>query len=186
MSIENTRPPHGGHSDQGITVLLRRMHDAVAQEASAQQRLDHLTRTIAAHVVADVCSIYLRRPDDELELYSTEGLNRDAVHRTRLGIGEGLVGLVAQSRRPLVTDDAPHHPAFAYRPETGEDPLNAFLGVPLIRSGKTLGVLANTLTKKSKRCKPLRRCSPKSLRPANCLAKKKQRSSVKCCTGRRN
>lgn len=141
MSIENTRPPHGGHSDQGITVLLRRMHDAVAQEASAQERLDHLTRVIAVHVVADVCSIYLRRPDDVLELYSTEGLNRDAVHNTRLGIGEGLVGLVAQSRRPLVTDDAPHHPAFAYRPETGEDPLHAFLGVPLIRSGKTLGVL---------------------------------------------
>ena len=141
MSIENTRPPHGGHNEQGITVLLRRMHDAVAQEASAQERLDHLTRVIAVHVVADVCSIYLRRPDDVLELYSTEGLNRDAVHNTQLGIGEGLVGLVAQSRRPLVTDDAPHHPAFAYRPETGEDPLHAFLGVPLIRSGKTLGVL---------------------------------------------
>ncbi len=141
MSIENTRPPHGGHSDQGITVLLRRMHDAVAREGSAQDRLDHLTRTIASHVVADVCSIYLRRPDDILELYSTEGLNREAVHRTRLGIGEGLVGLVAKSRRPLVTDDAPQHPAFAYRPETGEDPFSSFLGVPLIRSGKTLGVL---------------------------------------------
>lgn len=141
MNIENTRPPHGGHSDQGITVLLRRMHDAVAQEASAQERLDHLTRVIAVHVVADVCSIYLRRPDDLLELYSTEGLNREAVHKTRLGIGEGLVGHVAQSRRPVVTEDAPNHPSFAYRPETGEDPLNAFLGVPLIRSGKTLGVL---------------------------------------------
>ncbi|MEM8770785.1 MAG: phosphoenolpyruvate--protein phosphotransferase [Pseudomonadota bacterium] len=141
MSIENTRPPHGGHSEQGITVLLRRMHDAVARESSAQERLDHLTRTIASHVVADVCSIYLRRPDDVLELYSTEGLNRDAVHRTRLQLGEGLVGLVAQNRRPLVTDDAPHHSAFAYRPETGEDPLKAFLGVPLIRSGRTLGVL---------------------------------------------
>lgn len=141
MSIEKTRPPHGGHNDQGITVLLRRMHDAVAREASAQERLDHLTRTIAVHVVADVCSIYLRRPDDVLELYSTEGLNVEAVHRTRLEWGEGLVGLVAQSRKPLVTDDAPHHPAFAYRPETGEDKLNAFLGVPLIRSGKTLGVL---------------------------------------------
>ena len=117
------------------------MHDAVAREGSAQDRLDHLTKTIASHVVADVCSIYLRRPDDILELYSTEGLNREAVHRTRLKIGEGLVGLVAKNRRPLVTDDAPHHPAFAYRPETGEDPFNSYLGVPLIRSGKTLGVL---------------------------------------------
>ena len=61
MSIENTRPPHGGHGEQGITVLLRRMHDAVAREGSAQERLDHLTKAIAAHVVADVCSIYLRR-----------------------------------------------------------------------------------------------------------------------------
>lgn len=141
MSIENTRPPHGGHGERGITVLLRRMHDAVAQEGSAQDRLDHLTRAIASHVVADVCSIYLRRPDDDLELYSTEGLNREAVHITRLQWGEGLVGLVAQSNRPLVTADAPLHPAFSYRPETGEDPLQAFLGVPLIRSGKVLGVL---------------------------------------------
>lgn len=141
MSIENTRPPHGGHGERGITVLLRRMHDAVAQEGSAQERLDHLTRVIASHVVADVCSIYLRRPDDELELYSTEGLNREAVHNTRLKWGEGLVGLVAQNHRPLVTADAPLHPAFSYRPETGEDPLQSFLGVPLIRSGKILGVL---------------------------------------------
>lgn len=141
MNIENTRPPHGGHGERGITVLLRRMHDAVAQEGSAQDRLDHLTNVIASHIVADVCSIYLRRPDDDLELYSTEGLKREAVHKTRLKWGEGLVGLVAESHRPIVTSDAPSHPAFAYRPETGEDPLHSFLGVPLIRSGKTLGVL---------------------------------------------
>ena len=140
-NIENTRPPHGGHTNQGISVLLRSMHDAVAREASAQERLDHLTRTIANHVVADVCSIYIRTPDDDLELYSTEGLNRDAVHKTRLKLGEGLVGSVAQKRLPVVTHNAPEHPDFAYRPETGEDPLNSFLGVPLIRSGKSLGVL---------------------------------------------
>ncbi|MEO1135304.1 MAG: phosphoenolpyruvate--protein phosphotransferase [Pseudomonadota bacterium] len=141
MSIEKTRPPHGGHGEQGITVLLKRMRDAVAHDASAQDRLDLLTKVIASHVVADVCSIYLRRPDDQLELYSTEGLNREAVHKTRLEWGEGLVGLVAERHSPLVTSEAPNHPAFAYRPETGEDPLQSFLGVPLIRSGKTLGVL---------------------------------------------
>ena len=72
MSIEHTRPPHGGHGERGITVLVRRMHDVVAQEGGAQVRLDRLTQTIASHVVADVCSIYLRRPDDELELYSRQ------------------------------------------------------------------------------------------------------------------
>ncbi len=141
MSIEKTRPPHGGHGERGITVLLRRMHDAVAEEASAQERLDNLTKVIASHIVAEVCSIYLRRKGDDLELYSTQGLKREAVHKTRLKWGEGLVGVVAKTQRPLVTADAPLHPAFAYRPETGEDPLHSFLGVPLIRSGKVLGVL---------------------------------------------
>lgn len=125
----------------GIAGLLRSMHDAVAAAVSAQERLDRLTRVIARHVASDVCSIYLRLPSDELELYSTEGLNREAVHKTRLKWGEGLVGVVAQTQRPLITSDAPLHPNFAYRPETGEDPLHSFLGVPLIRSGKALGVL---------------------------------------------
>jgi phosphotransferase system enzyme I (PtsP) len=141
MSLERTRPPHGGHGERGITVLLRRMHEAVAEEATAQERLDHLTRVIASHIVADVCSIYLRRPDDVLELYSTEGLKREAVHKTRLNWGQGLVGLVAATQRPLVTAEAPLHPAFVYKEETGEDPFHSFLGVPLIRSGKSLGVL---------------------------------------------
>lgn len=141
MSIEKTRPPHGGHGEHNLTVLLKRMRDAVAHDASAQDRLDLLTKVIASHVVADVCSIYLRRPDDVLELYSTEGLNPGAVHKTRLEWGEGLVGLVAKRASPMVTSEAPKHPAFSYRPETGEDPLHSFLGVPLIRSGKTLGVL---------------------------------------------
>lgn len=117
------------------------MHDAVADAASAQARLDRLTSVIARHVDSDVCSIYLRLPSDQLELYSTEGLNREAVHKTRLEWGEGLVGVVAELQKPLITSDAPLHPKFAYRPETGEDPLHSFLGVPLIRSGKTLGVL---------------------------------------------
>lgn len=127
--------------ERGIAALLRRMHDVVATEATAQQRLDDLTRVIASHVEADVCSIYLRLPNDELELFSSLGLNRDAVHKTRLSWGEGLVGRACATQRPLVTADAPLHPAFSYRPETGEDALHGFLGVPLLRSGKALGVL---------------------------------------------
>jgi len=125
----------------GIATLLKSMHDAVAVAATAQDRLDALTEAIAKHVASDVCSIYLRLASDELELYSTVGLNREAVHKTKLKWGEGLVGVVAETQRPLVTADAPLHPNFAYRPETGEDPLHSFLGVPLIRSGKSLGVL---------------------------------------------
>ncbi|MGH7213038.1 MAG: phosphoenolpyruvate-utilizing N-terminal domain-containing protein, partial [Acetobacteraceae bacterium] len=96
---------------------------------------------IAANMVAEVCSVYVLRVDNTLELYATEGLNRDAVHRTVLCAQEGLVGLVASEATPLNLNDAQNHPAFAFRPETGEEIYHSFLGVPILRAGNTLGVL---------------------------------------------
>ncbi|MBC7769850.1 MAG: phosphoenolpyruvate--protein phosphotransferase [Phycisphaerales bacterium] len=106
----------------------------------AQQRLDRLVGMVASTMVADVCSIYLTRGVFH-ELFATQGLDPAAVHRTRLKDGEGLVGLVAETAQPLNIADAPHHERFAYRPETGEDPYSSFLGVPIVRSERTFGVL---------------------------------------------
>ncbi|HRD28009.1 MAG TPA: phosphoenolpyruvate-utilizing N-terminal domain-containing protein, partial [Caulobacter sp.] len=126
---------------RGPRSLLRQIREAMAGDAPAQTKLDMVVRIIAASMVAEVCSIYLRRAGGELELFATEGLSRDAVHVTRLKSGEGLVGEIVRLGRPLNLSDAPHHPAFAYRPETGEDPYHSFLGVPLLRGGRPIGVL---------------------------------------------
>ena len=125
----------------GPRLLLRRLREIMAEQASAQARLDRLVALIAANMVAEVCSIYLRRAGKTFELFATEGLNREAVHRTRLREGEGLVGLAAETAEPVNLSDAPGHPRFAYRPETGEDPFRSFLGVPIVRGGQVYGVL---------------------------------------------
>jgi phosphotransferase system enzyme I (PtsP) len=113
----------------------------MAEPAPAQTRLDRITILIAANMVSEVCSLYVMRADGALELYATEGLNREAVHLTTLQAGEGLVGLIAGTAEPLALSDAQTHPAFSYRPETGEENYNGFLGVPVLRAGNTLGVL---------------------------------------------
>lgn len=125
----------------GPRTLLRRLREIMAEQASAQTRLDKLVTVIAANMVAEVCSIYLRRAGKSLELFATEGLNPGAVHRTRMRSGEGLVGLVAETGEPVNLTDAPNHPRFSYRPETGEDPYHSFLGVPIVRGGQVFGVL---------------------------------------------
>ena len=125
----------------GPRVLLRRLREIMAERQSAQARLDKLVTVVASNMVAEVCSIYLRRAGGELELFATEGLNREAVHRTRLKPGEGLVGLVAESAAPLNLSNAPEHPSFSYRPETGEDPYHSFLAVPIVRGERVFGVL---------------------------------------------
>jgi phosphotransferase system enzyme I (PtsP) len=131
----------GGLTTRGPRNLLRQIREAMAGAAPAQERLDMVVRTIAQSMVAEVCSIYLRRASGELELFATQGLNPEAVHKTRLRPGEGLVGEVARSAAPISLSDAPSHPSFAYRPETGEDPYHAFLGAPLLRGGRAIGVL---------------------------------------------
>src|SRR3954467_348832 len=125
----------------GPRILLRRLREIMAEPASAQARLDKLVKVIAANMVAEVCSIYLRRAGNVYELFATEGLNRAAVHHTRLKQGEGLVGLAGDTAEPVNLSDAPAHPRFSYRPETGEDPYRSFLAVPIVRGGQVYGVL---------------------------------------------
>ncbi len=125
----------------GPRVLLRRLREVMAEPVSAQERLDKIVVLIAANMVAEVCSVYVLRVDATLELYATEGLNRDAVHHTVMRSDEGLVGLVASQASPINLSNAQAHPAFSYRPETGEEIYHSFLGVPVLRAGNTLGVL---------------------------------------------
>lgn len=133
--------PAGGLTTRGPRNLLRQIREAMAGAAPAQERLDTVVKIIAQSMVAEVCSIYLRRASGDLELFATQGLKPEAVHNTRLRPGEGLVGEVARSAAPISLSDAPTHPSFSYRPETGEDPYHAFLGAPLLRGGRAIGVL---------------------------------------------
>ena len=121
--------------------LMQAIRQAMAGTESVQKRLDEFVSAIQSSMQVKVASIYLLRPGAELELSATEGLKKSAVHKTRMKPGEGLVGHVALTARPLNLADAPRHPLFSYRPETGEDPFNGFLGVPILRGGRTLGVL---------------------------------------------
>ncbi|MDF1873266.1 phosphoenolpyruvate--protein phosphotransferase [Vannielia sp.] len=125
----------------GSRKLLKRLRATLAEPGEGQERLDRITSLIAGELGADVCSIYLFRDSDTLELCATEGLKQEAVHQTRMRLGEGLVGRVALRTSPINTADAPSERGFRYMAETGEERYSAFLGVPIQRLGERLGVL---------------------------------------------
>jgi phosphotransferase system enzyme I (PtsP) len=127
--------------DAGPRVLLKRIRQIMAKPMDPQARLDDFVKQIAQSMVAEVCSAYVLRADSILELYATFGLNPDAVHLSQLRLGQGLVGTIASSSRALNLSEAQKHPAFQYLPETGEELYHSFLGVPILRAGRTLGVL---------------------------------------------
>jgi phosphotransferase system, enzyme I, PtsP len=121
--------------------ILTGLHDVMAKRGSAQAKLDRVVDLIAEAMASEVCSIYLLR-DNMLELSATHGLRKEAVHVTRLALGQGLVGTIADEGRILNLAEAASHPGFVYRPETGEERFHSFAGVPIIRRENSIGVLA--------------------------------------------
>jgi len=121
--------------------ILTGLHEVMASKNHAQGKLNHVVNIIGEALSSEVCSIYLLR-DGALELFATRGLNQAAVHITRLGLGEGLVGTIAENVETLNLDEAAAHPNFRYVPETGEERFHSFAGVPIVRSESAVGVLA--------------------------------------------
>jgi len=122
-------------------LLLRKIRDVMAQAATAQARLDQVAAIIADGFASEVCSVYLLRAGDILELYASKGLKESSVHHTRLPVGQGLVGEIAATAEAMNLADAVSHPKFEYRPETGEELYSSFAGVPILQGGKVIGVL---------------------------------------------
>ena len=128
-------------SEPALRIIMRRLREIMSEPGDGQSRLDAIVRQIAGVMVAEVCSIYLKRQDGSLELFATEGLNKGAVHNTRMKRGEGLVGRCAEFNVTINESEASSHPSFSYRPETGEEIYHSLLAVPVQRSGQVMGVL---------------------------------------------
>jgi len=120
--------------------ILVRLQELMASRTSAQAKLNKVVEIIGESLSSEVCSIYLVR-EGVLELFATRGLKQEAVHVTRLAMGEGLVGLIATNVETMNLDEAASHPDYAYRPETGEELFHSFAGVPIVRRERAIGVL---------------------------------------------
>ncbi|NIJ35691.1 phosphotransferase system enzyme I (PtsP) [Sphingopyxis panaciterrae] len=134
-------PPPPSTAAQSARTILTRLHEVMAARTNAQSKLNQVVGIIGECLDSEVCSIYLLR-DGSLELYATRGLKQEAVHVTRLALGEGLVGTIADQIETLNLDEAAAHPDFSYRPETGEELFHSFAGVPIIRRERAVGVLS--------------------------------------------
>ena len=120
--------------------ILTQLHEVMASRTAVQGKLNKVVGIIAEAFKSEVCSIYLRR-EGVLELFATRGLKQEAVHVTKLALGEGLVGTIAGQISTLNLAEATSHPDFAFRPETGEELFHSFAGVPIIRKEDAVGVL---------------------------------------------
>ena len=122
--------------------ILKTLRELMSKKMPHQKRFDYIVCSIADYLRVNVCSLYVLRPGDMLELFATKGLDIRAIHETFLRVGEGLIGEIALQRKPLIFKNVWDHPSFVYKPETKERSFKSLLGVPIIRGDTLLGVLA--------------------------------------------
>src|SRR3546814_13857891 len=98
-------PPGIDHGWAGSRRLLRLLRDLMKGSGSSQTRLDKVVDLIAQDIVAEVCSIYLMRSGDVLELFATKGSKPTAAHKTRMRVRQGLARLIDAHARPTALAD---------------------------------------------------------------------------------
>jgi starch phosphorylase len=123
-------------------LTLEELANLTQEAGKPAETLMNVVALIARRFGTDVCSAYLLEPDRaHLVLAATLGLRKECIGVLRLGLHEGLAGLVAEQVRPVAVEHARNHPRFKYFSEAGEDPFQSFVGVPLIDRGVLQGVL---------------------------------------------
>ena len=128
--------------DELRRALIHELRSVDSEHESADSAFNRIVMQIANDFETDVCSIYLLESDGtHLLLVGTVGLLQSCVGHLRMQTSEGLVGLVAEQRAPVVLAEAPQHPRFRYFPEADEGQYHSFLGVPVVEGGRLRGVL---------------------------------------------
>ena len=121
--------------------MMRRLRDIMGEALPAERKLDHVVALVARELRADVCSCFIQRAGEVIELFSSVGLPDDTARHAKLSVGEGFIGDIAAGAVPLVLADMTAHPQFSLRPETGGADYRGFCGVPVLRGGQVRGVL---------------------------------------------
>jgi phosphotransferase system enzyme I (PtsP) len=104
--------------------------------------LQSVVSTVAWHMNAAVCSIYIYDEDNqELTLRATQGLNEDAVGEVKLQLGEGITGRAIKELRPISVGQASNSSWYRHFPGIEEEKYEAFLAVPILRGLRRIGAL---------------------------------------------
>ena len=121
--------------------MLQLFKEITSSDMPMSVRFDKVTAMLAHKMEADAAACYLVIDDNYLELFASYAFNPKLTNAISLKVGEGIIGGIAQSKCTTTVENIWQHPDFLYRAEADEEKYKSFLGAPLIRWGRAIGVL---------------------------------------------
>lgn len=120
---------------------LSKILRAVSDSGEPAEQVRVIVDSIAETMAVDVCSLYMADEQGDMVLAANHGVPAENVANIKIPAGIGLVGLTARSLHPVNIADAKSHEANYFVPGMDDREFLSFCGVPLVRTGKVIGVL---------------------------------------------
>lgn len=126
---------------------------AIGRDISSSLELGEVLETIVNKVCdtldLEICSILLLDKDSgELLVSTARGLDKEIMIQTRVKMGEGISGWVAQHKEALLVEDIEKDPKFARRNQE-KYYTHSFISIPLVVKDEVVGVI-NVNNKRSR------------------------------------
>jgi signal transduction protein with GAF and PtsI domain len=118
----------------------------ISQAISSDRYLDDILKlivTVTAKVMdSKICSLWiLDEKEQVLKIRATQTMSEEYLRERSLGLGEGVVGYVAQQRQPLSILDVLKEPRYKEKELARREGLVSMLSVPLAVKEKVIGVI---------------------------------------------
>jgi uroporphyrinogen-III synthase len=123
--------------------VLHRISRIISSERSLDEMLGEIVGLAARVTSCDACLVYLVDGEsDEFVLRASLVPHTKDVGHLRMKMGEGVTGWVAEHQSPVqLGANAAADSRFKIFPALVEDTYEAFLSVPVVSAGKTIGVI---------------------------------------------
>ena len=143
-----TEPTAGQRAPAEIAQQLAELRflQRMMQLVTTARTWDELMRIVVDHATtamdSEVCSLYLLDRDGHgLTLAATNGVDRQHIGVARLRVGEGLTGIAAEKRAPVVSTNLREDPRCAWIRGVDHERFTSLLAVPLLWNEQVVGVI---------------------------------------------
>lgn len=99
--------------------------------------------TLTANVMkAKICSLWLLdEKTQELKIRATQAMSEEYLKERSLKFGEGIVGLVAKEKKPIIIHDISKDPRYKEKKLAKKEKLISMLSVPMLIKKRAIGVI---------------------------------------------
>ena len=129
-------------ADKEYISTLTKISKAITSDLYLEDILKLIVSLTANVINAKICALWLLDKDSgELKIRATQAMSEEYLKDRSIKVGEGIVGLVAKDRKPVVIPNVVKDERYKEKELAQKEKLVSMLSVPMLVKDEVIGVL---------------------------------------------